>query len=305
METKDLPSQAAGWTVVAILIAAVAALGRYMARRRAYVRNLVVRTQELERDRQLLAKEAVATERARIARELHDVVAHHVSVMVIQAGAAQATLPPGADATAQSLEAIRQTGREAMVEMRRLLGLLRSEGPLEGVPGQEDDAGREPARAASDPDRSPQPGLADLESLADRTREAGLIVDLEVRRRAKVPPGVDLSAYRIVQEALTNTLRHAGVGARVHVCVDYEPDELVVEIADDGRGRKTAVQRAPNEVGHGLLGMRERVGLFGGSLLAGPRAEGGFRVVARFPLEDVPISGELQDKAPRGGRTTR
>jgi signal transduction histidine kinase len=276
--------------VISILVAVTAVLGRYMARSRAFVRGLVVRTEELERDRELLAREAVAMERARIARELHDVVAHHVSVMVIQAGAAQATLPPGADTTAQSLEAVRQTGREAMAEMRRLLGLLRSDGPLENAPVQGGaNSGQAGATAdvSADPARSPQPGLADLESLADRTREAGLIVDLEVLHPARVPAGVDLSAYRIVQEALTNTLRHAGVGARVHVCVDHQPDELIVEIVDDGRGRRPAIERARNEVGHGLLGMRERVALFGGSLSAGPRPEGGFRVAARFPLEPV------------------
>ncbi len=272
MGTREPLNQIAGAAVIALVCLAVIAMGRYMARRRAYVRNLVVRTEQLEREREQLAREAVATERARIARELHDVIAHHVSVMVLQAGAAQATLPPGADGAAQSLEAIRQTGREAMAEMRRLLGLLRSEESLE----------------ADDPDRAPapQPGLADLEALAERTREAGLLVDLEVDRSANLPAGVDLSAYRIVQEALTNTLRHAGAGTRVHVAVECEPGELVVEIADDGRKRETGVERGRRATGHGLVGMRERVALFGGSLLAGPRPEGGYRVVARFPLDD-------------------
>jgi signal transduction histidine kinase len=280
--SATLLAEAGALAVWASLGGGVAILGRTMKHRRTYVRNLVVRTEDLERERrrlelerEALAREAVAVERARIARELHDVVAHHVSVMVLQAGAAQATLPPDATVAAQSIEAIRLTGREAMAEMRRLLGLLRSEESLDGAPAE--GAGVE---------RTPQPGLADLETLAERTREAGLTVDVEVQCERKLPAAVDLSAYRIVQEALTNTLRHAGVGAHVRVCADAGPTELVVEVVDDGHGRRSStVERPANEVGHGLVGMRERVVLFGGSLEAGARAGGGYRVMARFPLE--------------------
>jgi signal transduction histidine kinase len=297
-----------------VIAAATGILGRTMAGRRAYVRGLVDRTEDLERERdklererEVLARQAVAVERARIARELHDVVAHHVSVMVIQAGAAQATLPPGADAAEQSLEAIRQTGREALAEMRRLLGLLRSEASLDEL-GRDgaarlDSSGSGRAGEAATP-RAPQPGLSDLEALAQRTREAGLIVDLEAGTGPRLSAGVDLSAYRVVQEALTNTLRHAGMGARVHVCLDYGPQELSVEVADDGHGRPAhQVQRGANEVGHGLVGMRERVALFGGSLEAGPRPQGGYRVLARFPIEAA--GSESQAGPARDGEATR
>jgi signal transduction histidine kinase len=279
----DVAGVLAGGAAELALFSGLGYLGRTMNKRRAYVRNLVVRTEDLKRERdrlelerEQLAREAVTMERARIARELHDVVAHHVSVMVIQAGAAQATLPSDS-AAAQSLESIRQTGREALAEMRRLLGLLRSEAEIDS------------ASPIGEGARAPLPALADIEALAARTREAGLVVDLDCGRPTKLPAGVDLSAYRVIQEALTNTLRHAGVGAHVHVCLDYEPDALVVEVADDGRGqRRAATDRAPNEVGHGLVGMRERLALFGGQLEAAPRQDGGFRVVARFPIDEAP-----------------
>jgi signal transduction histidine kinase len=308
--------EVAGLLVMLALYAGVATLGRSIGGRRAYLRTLVDRTEDLERERERLeaereelARRAVADERARIARELHDVVAHHVSVMVIQAGAAQATLPADAQATGQSLEAIRQTGREALAEMRRMLGLLHADSALDAAGD-----GRDAARGdggnldrASEPALAPQPGLSDLPALAERMREAGLVVDLESGRARRLPPGMDLSAYRIVQEALTNTLRHAGAGAHVRIGLDFEPDELAVEVADDGRGRRSApVERAPNEVGHGLVGMRERVALFGGTLEAGPRAEGGFRVRARFPTEAAPFPAggtEAADSADAAAQT--
>ncbi len=223
-------------------------------------------------------------ERARIARELHDVVAHHVSVMVIQAGAAEANLPPDAPAARQAIQAVGETGREAMAEMRRLLGLLRSE------------ASFEPASDASTADagRAPQPRLSDLSNLADRTREVGVDVSIEtVGTERRLPAGVDLAAYRVVQEALTNTLRHAGPGARAGVRVVFKPESLTVEVTDDGRGKPAvgSLERPRPGVGHGLLGMRERVMLYGGRLEAGPRPGGGFRVMAEFPLEGPSDSG--------------
>ncbi|HEX7491047.1 MAG TPA: sensor histidine kinase [Candidatus Limnocylindrales bacterium] len=265
----------------------VAAVGLWLGRRRAYVRTLVQRAEKLERERLVLqrerdamAKHAVAVERARVARELHDVVAHHVSVMVIQAGAAQASLPPGSEVTGQALEAIRETGREAMAEMRRLLGLLRAEDP-QGT--AEDDDGVFT--------RSPQPGMTDLEALAARTREAGVEVSLEVAGAPRhIPPGIELSAYRVAQEALTNTMRHAGPGSSATLRLLFEPGVLAVEVVDDGRGRPAmeAVERPHRGFGHGLVGMRERVALFGGRLETGPQPGGGYRVLARFPLDEGP-----------------
>jgi signal transduction histidine kinase len=292
---------------VAVAMSLAAALGLFIGRRRSYVRSLLERAVHLERERdaleqerELLAREAVAIERARIARELHDVVAHHVSVMVIQAGAAQASLGPESGAAGQAIEAVRETGREALAEMRRMLGLLRSEVTLEPAGEASDGAETEQGR---DPARAPQPGLKDLGLLTARTRDAGVGVAVEtIGAVRRLPAGVDLSAYRIVQEALTNTLRHAGPGSRALVRITYGPDSLVLEILDDGLGHP-AVERSRHGVGHGLVGMRERVALFGGWLEAGPRAEGGFRVMASFSLEAEPGAAPAVDppkRQPRG-----
>jgi signal transduction histidine kinase len=289
-----LAAQGAGY-------AAVGAVGLYMGTRGAYVRTLLERTQDLERERELLERErdlmaqrAVAVERVRMARELHDVVAHHVSVMVLQAGAAQASLPPGADAAAGAIEAIRETGHEAMIEMRRLLGLLRSEESSlpDTTPAAIVDAG-------AGAERSPQPGVADLEALTARTSEAGVAVTMQlVGSPSRIPPAVELSAYRVAQEALTNTLRHAGPGAAASLRLIFGRGTLAVEVIDDGNGRPAieSVERPRNEVGHGLLGMRERVALFGGRLEAGPVPGGGYRVLARFPLDE----GSTIDGDPTG-----
>jgi signal transduction histidine kinase len=212
-----------------------------------------------ERERDLAAREAVVAERARIARELHDVVAHSVSVMVVQAQAGPRLLaePNGLRDTFHSIEA---TGREALVELRRLLGVLRG--------------GEEHAATA------PQPGLGSLETLLGQVREAGLRVDLRIEGEpVPLPAGVDLSAYRIVQEALTNTLKHAG-RAEAEVIVRYDAAAVEVEILDNGVGPHTRA----NGGGHGLVGMRERVALYGGLLEAGSRNGHGFTVRARLPL---------------------
>ena len=221
---------------------------------------LAARTVELEHEREEKARLAVAEERARIARELHDVVAHNLSVMVVQAGAERRALDGERPETAEVLETIEHTGRTAMAEMRRLLGMLR--------------------RSDDELALAPQPSLAHLRDLVDRVREAGLPVDLRIEGDERpLPPGIDLSAYRIVQEALTNALKHA-VPACARVTVRYGDRELDVEIADDGQG---AVEPAPAG-GHGLVGMRERVALFGGDLAAGRRLSGGYAVRARLPL---------------------
>jgi signal transduction histidine kinase len=209
--------------------------------------------------REQQAREAVMEERVRIARELHDMVAHSVTVMVIQAGVVRRRLDAGLSVDRDLLRTIESSGREAVGELRRTLGLLRGDGT--------DAAAQAPA------------GLDRLDELIAQVREAGLTVS--VRRDGEpvpLPPAVDLSAYRIVQEALTNVLKHAGP-ARVTVTVGYRPDGLHLGVTNDGRP-----VAAPAAGGQGLIGMRERAALFGGELTAGPRAEGGFAVAARLPL---------------------
>ena len=242
---------------------------------------------QLAEEQELRSRWAVAAERSRIARELHDVVAHSVSVMVVQAGAARRTLAASPGQAATALGQIESTGRQALVELRRLLGLLR------------DDDGQ-----ATDAVLAPQPSLANLESLAAAAREAGLPVEVTVEGEPRpLPAGVDLSAYRIVQEALTNSLKHAGPArARVRVC--YGREALEVQVTDDGLGGRSAARAGEGLVvvtvgpdgelqlpgrrdggGHGLIGMRERVALFGGALEAGADPGGGYRVAARLPLD--------------------
>jgi signal transduction histidine kinase len=212
-----------------------------------------------ERERDVAAREAVVAERARIARELHDVVAHHVSMIVLQAGAERHALPSEQAGTRDVLGTIEQTGRSALIEMRRLLQMLR-----------EDEA---------DP-LAPQPGLDDLPVLVSQVREAGLNVELEVDgERRDLPVGLELSAYRIVQEALTNALKHAGEAA-ASVRVRYGEDAIELEVVDDGAGNGH-VDRIG---GHGLVGMRERVALYGGQFEARRRDEGGYRVRALLPI---------------------
>ncbi len=279
--------------IAALLAAAVAMIGLYIAARRAHLQSLVDRNAALERERDLLererdllAREAIAQERARIARELHDVVAHHVSVMVIQAGAAEATLPAGAEQTRATLEAVRETGREALVEMRRLLGVLREPASDRSA------AGAESAESVSDV-RQPPPGVSQIPLLVARMRDAGVAATLEYAGRARrLSDAVEVSAYRVVQEALTNTVRHAGRGATARVALTYEPDCITVEVTDDGLGSTGAYsgERAEHG-GHGLVGMRERVSLFGGTLETGPVRGSGWRVFARFPVDPVPEAG--------------
>jgi signal transduction histidine kinase len=226
--------------------------GRAIRRRRLREAELVV-----ERDTKAVA--AVVEERSRIARELHDVVAHAVSVIVLQARGGRRVLDEDPGDARQAFDAIEETGKQALVEMRRLLGLLRADDEELAL--------------------APQPSLGQLDRLAAQVREAGLPVEIAIEgEQVELPPGVDVSAYRIVQEALTNALRHAGP-ARARVLVRYGPDELELEITDDGPGAANG-----DSGGHGLVGIRERVAVYGGDLSAGVRAEGGFALRARLPL---------------------
>jgi signal transduction histidine kinase len=242
------------------LVFAVAWLvGRDLRRRRQQVAGLSERAAQAERDREEKARAAVAEERGRIARELHDIVAHSVSVMVVQAQAGPRLLHDEEQArgTFRSIEA---SGREALVELRRLLGVLRGNDEELAI--------------------GPQPGLGSLTSLVEQVREAGLPVELRVEGEpVQLSTGVDLSAYRIVQEALTNTLKHAG-DASAEVVVHYGASDLELAVIDDGVGASEGV----NGSGHGLIGMRERVALFGGVLEAGTASGGGYAVRARLPL---------------------
>jgi signal transduction histidine kinase len=253
----------AGHTVWMMPIVLAWVLGAYMRTRRLYVEQLRERAERAEREHEERAAAAVASERARIARELHDVVAHSMSVIVVQAEAADEMLDRASPDRARApLSKIQETGRAALTDMRRMLGVLR-------------EAGSEPALA-------PQPGIANLELLVAKVREAGLPVEVTVEgAAAPLPPAIDLSAFRIVQEALTNTLKYAGP-ARARVSVRYAPGALELEVADDGASPPSDGSAG----GHGLVGMRERVALFGGHLDAGPAPDGGFVVRARLPLEE-------------------
>jgi signal transduction histidine kinase len=266
-----------GWTFAVVQFGAAWALGRAQNRRLAYTAKLEALNAQLASEQELRSRWAVAEERGRIARELHDVVAHSVSVMTVQAGAARRTLAASPDQAAAALGQIESTGRQALVELRRLLGLLRD--------GDQQDAAA----------LAPQPGLDHLESLTAAAREAGLPVEVTVEGDPRpLPAGVDLSAYRIVQEALTNSLRHAGP-ARAQVRIRYGREDLEVQVTDDGNGVESAVGRRstdsdrsdrwPDRSGHGHIGMRERVAMFGGTLETGVRPGGGYRVAARLPLD--------------------
>ena len=257
--------EAGGLISNVVLFATAWILGDNLHTRRAYVRSLEERAQLAEAGREEEAREAVRNERVRIARELHDVVAHGVSVMVVQAGAARKVLDRDPARASEAMSAIESTGRESLNELRRLLGMLReAEGSRSG--------------------RVPQPGIEHLTTLIEQTRSAGLAVELNVEGTPRpLAAGVDLSAYRIVQEALTNTIKHAGPAkASIRLC--YGEDALELVVSDDGRGSLGG----GNSRGHGIVGMQERVGVFGGELRVGNRPGGGFTVRATFPLEGAP-----------------
>jgi signal transduction histidine kinase len=257
---------------VSLALAGAWLLGDRARVQRALAAELQERAARLERERAEEAGRAVASERARIARELHDVVAHHVSMMVVQAEAGPVAVEHDPARAAGAFEAIGATGRQALVEMRRLLGMLR---------GDEEQA----------PSLAPQPGLAEVPSLVEQVGRAGLRVELVLEgAQVALPAGVDLSAYRIVQEALTNAVRHSGAG-RARVLVRYGEHELQLRIENglesaSGRQSRDSDRQTgrSGRSGRGLLGMKERVNLFGGELHAGPGPDGGFTVDARLPI---------------------
>ncbi|MFG2139128.1 sensor histidine kinase [Streptomyces sp. NPDC048650] len=245
-------------------------LGDSMRTRRAYWAQLEEKAARLEKEREAQSRIAVAAERARIARELHDVVAHNVSVMVVQADGAAYVLDAAPEQTRQALETISGTGRQALAEMRRLLGVLRT--------GEQAESG----------EYVPQPGVEELADLIDQVRGAGLPVDFRIEGEARrLPSSVELTAYRIVQEALTNTRKHGGPDAGATVRLAYRDNDVDLLVEDDGRGAQHELyeEGGADGLGHGLIGMRERVGMVGGSLDAGPRPGGGFRISAVLPLK--------------------
>jgi signal transduction histidine kinase len=247
------------WTTLILTLAWF--FGAALGTRTEQARELQERVDIVERERSIAAERAASEERARIARELHDVVAHSVSVMVVQASGVRRLLQDGQQREREALLSVEQIGRQALAEMRKMLGVMRT--------GEE-----QPVELA------PQPGLAHVDLLISQVEEAGLPVTLRVEGdRAELSPGIDLSAYRIVQEGLTNALKHAK-GAHAEVLIRYVDSRVQLEIADDGPGEVTA-----DGLGHGLVGMRERVALYGGTLEAGPRDGGGFVLRAELPVE--------------------
>ena len=250
----DRPRLASTLSVIAVA-AVTWAIARAFVERSRHADHLEERAAGLERAH----AQAVAHERATIARELHDVIAHSVSVMTVQAGAARLLLDDDPPRARESLVAVEETGRQALGEMRRLLGILR---------GDEHEA-----------DLAPQPGIADIDALVEHVRAAGLPVDVVIEGDPKrLPPGIDLAAYRVVQEALTNALKHAGA-ARAQVAIRYGERALELAVTNNG------TVRGNGRRGHGLIGMRERVALYGGQFEAGPRPTGGYAVRASLPLE--------------------
>ncbi|MEM9891375.1 MAG: sensor histidine kinase [Actinomycetota bacterium] len=260
---EDLPVVAI--PVNAVILGTLWLLGDGLRNRRKYLEELEEKAAlNLERH-QAEARRAVTEERTRIARELHDIVAHAMSVMVVQAGAARRVLDDP-DRAAEALQAVEQTGRQSLSEMRTLLSVLRSDEAIDGESGG--------------PDMAPTPDLDGIDRLVNQVEEAGLPVSVEVTGDARpLAPGLELSAYRVVQESLTNSLKHAGP-ATATVTLDYRPDHLRVAVTDDGNGAA-----AEPGFGQGLIGMRERVEAFGGWIRTGPRTGGGFEVLATFPVE--------------------
>ncbi len=263
LTTQDV----AGSTVITMLVFTVLpyVLGREVHQGRQVTASLEQRTAELERRQQEEARRAVRRERQRIARELHDVVAHDMTVMTIQTAAARRLMGSDLERAAAALEAVEAAGHEALDEMRRLLNVLRPQ--------------------HAEPVHTPQPGLDRLGDLTVQMQEAGLDVNVAIEGDPMpLPAGIDLNVYRIIQESLTNALKHGGPSTKATVRLAYGDTALHVEVVDDGRGAARALSAAQNGTGRGLVGMRERVTLLHGEMTAGPRPGGGYRVRSTIPL---------------------
>ncbi len=238
-------------------------IGRETYHRQQRIIALERRAVEAEHQREQRASEAVDRERVRIARELHDVVAHEITVMTIQSAGARRIVEDDPVQARQAMESAEAAGHRALTEVRRMLGVLRTSDPK-----------------AMDP----QPGMADLDRLVDQMNQAGLPTSLEVSGEVRsLPLGVDLNAYRIIQESLTNTLKHGGPDVRAQISIAYEPNSLAIEVSDDGRGA-AAWPGSPDEPGQGLVGMHERAAVLDGAIHTGPRPGGGYRVSAKIPI---------------------
>ena len=259
VNNNDPNGGAGGFLWIGLLFVIVWLAGNALGAKLTQYKRVEERAERLEREREEQARAAVAEERARIARELHDVVGHSVSVMTVQASGVRRLLRPEQEREREALLVVEQTGREALAEMRRLVGVLR--------------------RPEEAPALAPQPSLQHLEKLVDQVRESGLTVDLRVEGEAtSLPASVDLAGYRLVQEGLTNTLKHAQAH-RAEVLVRYGNGEVLLVVADDGNGKGGG-----DGGGHGLVGLRERIAVVGGELNAGPLAGGGYEVRARLPM---------------------
>ncbi len=310
--------------VIASIFLVAWAFGLVRRSRREHLEALVDRAHRLEIERDQQAIIATAAERARIAREMHDIVAHSLSVIIAQADGGRYAAAQDPDAAARSLGTIAETGRAALTDMRRLLGVLRDAPtgtgtstaglPAPGVlapgrpialpPGRDSGAGAGPVTTGSVATTAPQPAAEDVEHLVAQMRASGMRVSsVRLGTPRHLPPGAGLTVYRIAQESLTNVLKHAGPGPSVTVLLQWQPTAVVVEVSDDGRGAAAD----SDGLGQGLLGMRERAAMFGGTVTAGPRPGGGFRVRATLPTPGAPgapgASGDTTT-APPGGSST-
>ncbi|WP_329002885.1 sensor histidine kinase [Kribbella sp. NBC_00709] len=270
---SDWKQQVTTMVGLAAVVFGVWAFGDRRRTRGLYVAQLEERAAQLERDRDREAKLAVSNERTRIAREIHDVVAHGLSIMIVQADGGLYAADQSPEAAKKALATIGDTGRASLSEMRKMLGLLKQDEQNELDPNQP----------------RPQPGVSSLPELIDNVREAGLNVTYDVTGQPRdLPALLGLTAYRIVQEGLTNTLKHAGPGALTSVSLDFGREMLTVVVTDDGRGAGVAPSSDP---GHGLVGMRQRASVSGGTVSAGPKAGGGYEVIAKLPY-DLPTGGQ-------------
>ncbi|MEU4191463.1 sensor histidine kinase [Kribbella sp. NPDC026611] len=264
---SDWKQQVTMMVALGAVVFATWAFGERRRTRGLYVAQLEERATQAERDRDREAKLAVSNERTRIAREIHDVVAHGLSIMIVQADGGLYAADQSPEAAKKALATIGDTGRASLTEMRKMLGLLKQDEQHELDPNQP----------------RPQPGVSSLPELVDNVRAAGLNVDYEVTGVTRdLPALLGLTAYRIVQEGLTNTLKHAGPGAHASVSLDFGREMLTVVVTDDGRGGGVAPSSDP---GHGLVGMRQRASISGGTVSAGPKAGGGYEVIAKLPYQ--------------------